>query len=335
MCVSRQREPLDPGLKVAITLRFLATGESYHSLAFSFRVAHNSISLFVPKVCQAIVDEYEDEVFQTPSTPDGWREIADRFSSRWNWHNCCGALDGKHVAIKKPMHSGSLYYNYKGFYSVVLLALVDADYKFVWAEVGANGSSSDAGIFKESALATGLSEGTLGFPDPEPYPKDNSPMPYFIVGDDAFPLRTYLVKPFSARYLGRGERIFNYRCSRARRVVENGFGILVNRFRVLLTTIQTTPNTATLITKACLCMHNLMRMRYPNLQNADLDREGDQGQVIPGAWRDRDFQDEMARAARAPRQTRAGREQRVYMKGYYNSEAGSVPWQEAAIGINN
>ena len=140
-----------------------------------------------------------------------------------------------------------------------------------------------------------------------------------------------MIKPFAARYLTREERIYNYRCSRARRVVENAFGILVSRFRCLLTTLATTPFNAKKIVKACLCLHNLMRQRFPNLQNADLDGEDDNGQVIPGAWRDAGFLEEMEVAGRAPRQSRAGKEQRIYLKHYYNSEAGSVPWQEAAI----
>ena len=66
-----------------------------------------------------------------------------------------------------------MYYNYKGFFSIVLLALVDGDYKFLWADVGSNGSSSDCGIFNESELEPPLREGTLGFPDPEPFPNDD------------------------------------------------------------------------------------------------------------------------------------------------------------------
>ena len=118
----RARAPLSPGLKLAITLRFLATGMSYHSLAFSFRVAHNTISIFVPEVCRAIVDEYRDEVFQTPTTPEDWKRCAEKFEERWNLPHCCGALDGKHVRIKQPQGSGTLYYNYKGFFSIVMLA---------------------------------------------------------------------------------------------------------------------------------------------------------------------------------------------------------------------
>ena len=89
-------------------------------VAFNFRVAHNTISLFVPEVCDVM--EFEDEVFVTPSTPDSWKEVADNFGKRWNFYHACGALDGKHIAIKKPKKSGSAYYNYKGFLQRVRIA---------------------------------------------------------------------------------------------------------------------------------------------------------------------------------------------------------------------
>ncbi|XP_060561924.1 putative nuclease HARBI1 [Ruditapes philippinarum] len=329
----QRRPPLEAGLKVAITMRFLATGNSYHSLAFDFRVAHNTISLFVPEVCEAIVAEFKDEVICTPSTPDEWIEVANKFRRRWDFHHTCGALDGKHIAIKKPKQSGSQFYNYKGFFSIVLLGLVDADYKFLWANIGANGSSSDCGVFNRSSLEPALREGTLGLPPPEPLPFDDRNTPYFLVGDDAFPLRSYLIKPFPHRFLDHDERIFNYRCSRARRVVENAFGILAARFRCLLTTMQTTPRNAKRITKACLILHNLMRDRYPSLQNEDLDHDDGQGDVVPGAWRNVGVLDDVNDVARGPRGTREGKQLRVYLKHYYCSDVGRVPWQEAAINM--
>jgi len=67
---SSGRPPLSPSMKLAVTLRFLATGDSYRDLEYQFRVAHNTISLFVPEVCEAIVEEYKDEQLPTPSTPE-------------------------------------------------------------------------------------------------------------------------------------------------------------------------------------------------------------------------------------------------------------------------
>ena len=122
------RDPIEPGLKLALTLRHLASGNSYSSMKFAWRVPHNTVSVFVREVCQAIVDEYLDEMMTCPSTPDEWRAVADTFYQRWNFPHTLGAIDGKHVAIKAPANSGSVYFNYKGFFSIVLLALVDADY---------------------------------------------------------------------------------------------------------------------------------------------------------------------------------------------------------------
>lgn len=330
---SEARPPLKPGLKLAITLRYLATGDTYRSLAFSFRVAHNTISLFIPQVCDAIVDEFRDDHFHTPGNEAEWQEVADNFSSRWNFHHACGALDGKHVRIKKPKKSGSLYFNYKGYFSIVLLALVDADYKFIWANIGAEGSQSDCGIYNRSTLEPALREDRLGFPRPCPIPHDDKDIPYFLVGDDAFPLRPWMVKPYSAKFLTHDQRIFNYRCSRARRVVENAFGILAARFRCLHTTLQVTPRAARKICKACLVLHNLLRDRYPNLAANEVDAEGPNGNIIPGAWRTAGVMEDVTQEGRGPRQTAAGKELRAYLKAYYNSDVGKVPWQEAAINV--
>ena len=66
-----------------------------------------------------------------------------------------------------------LYHNYKGFFSIVLLTLVDADYEFTRADVGANGSASDCGVYNHSELEPGLKEGTINLPDPSPLPNDH------------------------------------------------------------------------------------------------------------------------------------------------------------------
>lgn len=116
MCVYRTRTPLEPGHKLLITLRYLATGDAYRSMRFDFRVPHNTISLLVREVCNAIFQEYRQQVWKVPSSPEEWRTIAEGFSTRWNFHNCLGAIDGKHIAVKKPAKSGSTYYNYKGWY---------------------------------------------------------------------------------------------------------------------------------------------------------------------------------------------------------------------------
>ena len=114
---------IEPGLKLACTLRFLATGNDYTALSFNFLVAPNTISKFVPVVCEAIIHEFMRETIVIPTTPEGWLDIAQDFLAKWNFHHTIGAIDGKHIAIVNSPCGGSLYYNYKGYHSVVLLAL--------------------------------------------------------------------------------------------------------------------------------------------------------------------------------------------------------------------
>ena len=112
-------------------------------------------------LCQAIVDEYAREVITCPTTPEGWRVIAEEFPRRWNFPHACGSLDWKHIACKCPKNSGSMYYNTWGFYSIVLMGLVDTDYRFLWVDVGADGSPSDAQIFNHSELKEALEDGSI------------------------------------------------------------------------------------------------------------------------------------------------------------------------------
>ena len=113
-------------------------------MKFIFKVPSNTFSVIVSDVTKAIVEEYAEEVIASPTTTQEWRDIAELFEKRWNIPLAIGALDVKHLAIKKPNKSGSIYLNYKKFCSVVLLASVDADYKFIWIDIGGFGHQSDS-----------------------------------------------------------------------------------------------------------------------------------------------------------------------------------------------
>jgi len=326
------RKALDPGLKIAVTLRYLATGETSKSLGYGFRVAYNSICIFLPEVCRAIVQALGDEVMKTPTTPDEWRAVSEYNRRRWQMAHCLGAFDGKHIRIRKPYNSGSTYFNYKKFFSLVLMALVDGNYKFLWVDVGAQGSCCDGQVFNECQIKQRLDNDQMGFPPAEPLANDDQDMEYFFIGDDAFSLRTYMMKPYSrSARLPVPERVFNYRLSRVRRVVENAFGILANRFGFLLTSLYFQPDKVCDFVVAAVCCHNLMRMRYPGLHNAIMDREDVDHTVLPGDWRIGNTWEAGLETLVGNQATKAAKKQREYLKEYYNSPAGSIPWQMRMI----
>lgn len=85
-------------------------------------------------------------MFDFLMTPEMLEDTVSGYASRWNFSHACGTLDGKHMTIKYMKKSGTVYYNYKGFDLIVLLGLVNADYKLIWPHVGANGSASDVDL---------------------------------------------------------------------------------------------------------------------------------------------------------------------------------------------
>ncbi|XP_063836770.1 uncharacterized protein LOC135085916 [Ostrinia nubilalis] len=216
------REAIPPKIRLALTLRFLATGDSYRSLHYNFKISSTLISRIIPEVCLALNQVLKDMI-KIPTSPEEWLTKTEGFS----FPHCLGAIDGKHITILAPAHTGSEYFNYKGSFSIVLLALVDSDYCFLFADIGSQGRISDGGVLNQSNLWKKICDGTLNLPPSCPLPGSNTNMPYVFLGDGAFALSTHIMKPFPGHHqLGTPERMFNQELSRSRAVVENTFGIL-------------------------------------------------------------------------------------------------------------
>lgn len=137
------REPISPEERLAVTLRYLATGDSQHSLWFLFKLGRSTVNGIINEVWEELWNALSHYV-KPPTSVNDWKNISDDFSQLWNMPHCLGALDGKHVAIRKPPSSSSLWYNYKGFFSMVLLGICDAQYCFTHVDVGEYGSNNDS-----------------------------------------------------------------------------------------------------------------------------------------------------------------------------------------------
>ena len=268
---------------------------------------------------------------QCPETKFEWEAIAEGFQKRWQLPHCLGALDGKHITLRKPLNSGSTYFNYKGTFSIVLMALVDAEYNFRFVDVGCNGRISDGGVFDRCSLARALHMHSEMFPDPAPLPGDERPSSFYIVADDAFPLKENIMKPFSYKDMKHERRIFNYRLSRARRCVENAFGILANRYRLFLGKILLQPDIAEKAVLACCALHNMLAKEVNSSAEQMTDsRDPSTHQPLPGEWKD----DPILNQAAPPtgtNVTKRGKDQREYLTQYFSSDIGRVAWQDEMI----
>ena len=160
-----------------------------------------------------------------------------------------GAIDGKHSHIRCPPNAGSSYYNYKNTH-IILLAITDASYCFTIVDVGAPGRESDSGILANSKFGSSLLNGELPLPGDVILTGTNIKSPHVFLGYCAFPLKPNLMKLFPQNKLNIERKVYNYRLSRARRIVENSFGILVARWRILARTMFITPSKAIKVVKA-------------------------------------------------------------------------------------
>ena len=247
-------------MRLAITLHFLATGDSFTSIKTSFRVGISTVSGIIEETCKAICNKLGSDKLRLTNSIVEWQRIEHEFKEKWNLPNCIGALDGKHIDIVAVPNSGSYYFNYKGRNSIVLMALVDANRRFIFVDIGCNGRVSDGGVFGQTTLYNYLEDQTnpLNIPPPQVLPGRNTKIPFYIVGDDAFPLKTYLMKPYHFRGLSTKEKVFNYRQSRARMNIENAFGMLASRFQIFKKPMPFLPNKVDLFVMTACILHNYL-----------------------------------------------------------------------------
>lgn len=147
-------------------------------------------------ILQLITYNNKSFFLQIPSSEQEWKSIVNEFNKLWNFPHCFGAVDGKYVVFQKPENTISEFCNYRGTNSIVLLGIADANYRFLYVNVGCQGRISDGGVFKNTSFYKKHEKNELNFPKNEPLPGRTISLPYVLVADDAFPLTEHIIKPF-------------------------------------------------------------------------------------------------------------------------------------------
>lgn len=237
------------------------------------------------------------------------------------------------VLFQCPNNAGSTYYNYKHSHSIVLMAICNANYLFTYVDIGAYGRRSDGGIFKECQFGKKFEQKKMNVPNAEAIFENGPTLPFCLVGDEAFPLKEYLLRPYPGKGgLTKEKNVFNYRLSHARRMIENTFGIIASQWRILRKPIIAKIETVEKIVQAIVCLHNWLRKQDININEyvaTSMVDHFDHNVFIPGTWR------RVLESGSAYREitrmgsfmnTRTSMEIREKFCRYFNNE-GSVPWQ--------
>ncbi|KAJ8681282.1 hypothetical protein QAD02_017069 [Eretmocerus hayati] len=334
---------LPPGLRLNICLRYLFIADDISTIALAERIGESTAREVIKEVCQGIIDILQPIYLRKP-TEEEWRFIIADYLQRWNIPNCAGAIDGKHITIERPDNSGTEYFNFKKYFSTVLMAVCDADHIFTLVHVGEMGSNGDAGIFSDCPIGQMLFRKELGLPNGTAnLPGSDVRTPAFFVADDAFPLGEQIMKPFGGHNLSEAQKIFNYRVSRARRVIESAFGILINRFRVFRTEIPFQPKVVDNIVLASVILHNFLKIHENSLPPSErvycppnfVDEHLGNGQMQNGDWRQDPARFVPMRGVHdALDATDRAQNMRTNLCNYFMTPAGEVPWQYDKVRFN-
>ena len=206
---SIRREAIGPSERLTVTLKYIFAGTSQIDLAGMFRISPTSISRIINETSSALWNcLLAEKYISHPENEIEWSAVANEFERKWNFPNCIGAMDGKHIVMQAPARSGSYFFNYKKSHSIVLMAVCNANYEFTLLDIGDTGRNSDGGVFGHSDMGIAFESNLLNIPDPIELSGTEIKCPYILVADEAFPLKAYLMKPYPREVLAIKERIF-------------------------------------------------------------------------------------------------------------------------------
>ena len=226
------KRPVSVEGRVAITLWILATPSEYRSIAHLLGVARSTVCVIVHETCRAIIQKFKPVYINFP-TSENLRAVIQGFQDRWNIPQCAGSVDGTHIPVTPPAMNHTDYYNRKNWYSIIAQTVVDHNGLFRDLCIGWPGSVHDACVFSNSKLYSKVNSGELL--QGEELRVTGGTIPVFLIGDSAYPLLPWLLKPFShSPPLPRHHKNYNYRISRGRVVVEMAFGRLKACWRRLI-----------------------------------------------------------------------------------------------------
>ncbi|XP_068200467.1 uncharacterized protein [Palaemon carinicauda] len=120
---TNMRQSISAEAQLHATLLFLSTECSYRSLQYTTSICNQSLSAIIPEICKQIYEVLRKDYLRTPSTSEERKNVSNDFWRMWNFPNCLGAIDGKHIEMRQPPGTGSYFYNYKGTYSIILMAI--------------------------------------------------------------------------------------------------------------------------------------------------------------------------------------------------------------------
>jgi hypothetical protein len=213
----------------------LGRGDYHYTIAEMVGLGVSTVCSIVQEVCQALVEQLWTDTISR-HMPQSREEVTKKILDTeefWQFPCCWAAVDGCHIPIKCPsggLEASKEYHNFKNFYSVVLMALVDSHYRFIWGSCSFSGNSHDSIIFQSTVLWDSIQESYI----PEMGRAVGTVnVPPLIVGDAAFPLRTWLMKPYTDAGLSSQQKYFNYQMSRTCMVTEGAYRQLKRRWRVL------------------------------------------------------------------------------------------------------
>ena len=310
--------------RLAVTLCFLATGDSRQSFSFSFRMGKATVSNTETETSNAIYQVLKEKYLSALLTKEEWLKISQESEENWNMPQTIGCKQIRIVCLKL---TGTLF-------SILLMAVGDANYCFTMIDLGQYGSNNDKDVLASSVMGEVFDDAEMNLPAPSKiYKSSDQDLPYFFLGDEIFPHKDWLMRSFPRTRATEEEKIYNYRHSKACCYIENAFGILSQLWKIFLKPIKASAKNVENYTLACLTLHNYLCL----IENAKYtptgfaDSEDSYGNIVPGDWR-KDVQignsalEDIA-SLRGSRAKKSALDTRDALKDFLNSEEVSVPWQ--------